>query len=74
MDTSVFDAVFWSFFISATAGLLLKCLGMAYKSKCKEVECCCLKVVRDTEAEEKEEEYRLAHLYPPPQNDRENNV
>jgi hypothetical protein len=25
---------------------------MAYKSKCKEVSCCCLKIVRDTEAEE----------------------
>jgi hypothetical protein len=25
---------------------------MAYKSKCKEVSCCCLKIVRDTEVEE----------------------
>jgi len=27
---------------------------MAYKSKCKEVSICCLKIVRDTSAEEKE--------------------
>ncbi len=29
---------------------------MAYKSKCKEVSCCCLKIVRDTEGEEKLDE------------------
>lgn len=74
MDTSVFDAVFWSFFISATAGLLLKCLGMAYKSKCKEVQCCCLKVMRDIEAEEREEEFRLAHAPPATPTERDNNV
>jgi len=76
MDTSVFDGIFWSFFITATAGFLLKCLGMAYKSKCKEVQCCCLKIIRDTEMEEKEEEFRISHLPLPqtPQQDRENNL
>lgn len=34
---------------------------MFYKSKCKEVACCCIKILRDTESEEKEEEFRLAH-------------
>jgi hypothetical protein len=29
---------------------------MIYKSKCKEVSCCCLKIVRDTEGEEKLDE------------------
>jgi hypothetical protein len=61
MDTNVFDAVFWSFFITATIGLILKCGGMAYKSKCKEVSICCLKIVRDVEAEEKETEFKLTH-------------
>jgi hypothetical protein len=27
---------------------------MAYKSKCKEVSICCLKIIRDTTAEERE--------------------
>jgi hypothetical protein len=39
---------------------------MAYKSKCKVIDCCCIKIVRDTDAEEKEEEFRINHP-PPPQ-------
>ena len=61
MDTIVFDAVFWSFFITTIIGFLLKMTSMAYKSKCKEVSCFCIKIIRDTEAEEKEEEFRITH-------------
>jgi hypothetical protein len=61
MDTPIFDAVFWSFFITSMVGLVLKLTSMAYKSKCKEVSCCCMKVVRDVEAEEKEFEYVMSH-------------
>jgi hypothetical protein len=67
MDTIVFDAVFWSFFITTIIGFLLKMTSMAYKSKCKEVSCCCIKIIRDTEAEEKEEEFRITHPPIPPQ-------
>ena len=34
------------------AGLLIR---FAYKSKCKEVSCCCIKVVRDVDIEEHED-------------------
>ena len=61
MDTPIFDAVFWSFFITSMVGLVLKLTSMAYKSKCKEVSCCCIKVIRDVEAEEKETEFVLTH-------------
>jgi hypothetical protein len=61
MDTNVFNAVFWSLVVSTLAGLILKLSSMAYKSKCKEVSCCCLKIVRDTQAEEKEQEFTLTH-------------
>jgi hypothetical protein len=27
-------------------------LGVCYKSKCKTIECCCIKVVRDVDGEE----------------------
>lgn len=27
-------------------------LGVCYKSKCKTIDCCCLKIVRDVEGEE----------------------
>jgi len=61
MDTNVFDAVFWSFFLTTLAGLILKLSSMMYKSKCKEMSCCCLKIVRDTQAEEKEQEFTITH-------------
>jgi hypothetical protein len=41
--------------------MIIKLASMCYKSKCKEVDCCCIKIVRDTHAEEKEEEYRIDH-------------
>ena len=56
MDTTVFNAVFFSFLITSAIGFLLKCGSMIYKSKCKEVSCCCLKIVRDTDGEEKLDE------------------
>jgi hypothetical protein len=56
--------VFWVAFITTMSGMIIKLCSMAYKSKCKEASICCIKVVRDTEAEEKEEEFRITH---PPQ-------
>jgi hypothetical protein len=50
---------------------------MAYKSKCKEVACCCIKIVRDTDAEEKEEEFRILHppqRLPPTENSSKDNL
>lgn len=52
MNTDIFDAVFWTFFITTTIGFLLAFTKMIYKSKCKEISCCGLKISRDTEAEE----------------------
>ena len=49
--------VFWTFFITSIIGLILKSISMAYKSKCKEVTCCCIKIIRDVETEEKEMEF-----------------
>ena len=69
MDTNTFDAVFWSFFITSSVGLIIALTKMAYKSKCKEVSCCCIKIVRDIATEEKEFEFSQTHtpsLQPPP--------
>jgi len=55
------DEIFWMAFVTTSSGMIIKLCSMAYKSKCKEVQCCCLKVVRDTNMEEKEEEFRLTH-------------
>ena len=43
--------VFWVAFITTVSGIIIKCAAMAYKSKCKEIHCCCLTIVRDLEAE-----------------------
>ena len=43
--------VFWVAFITTMSATLIKCFAMLYKSKCREVECCCIKIVRDIEAE-----------------------
>jgi len=53
--------VFWVAFTTTISGMIIKLCSMAYKSKCKEVACCCIKIIRDTNAEEKEEEFRVLH-------------
>jgi len=65
--------VFWVAFITTISGCIIKLVSMAYKSKCKEVACCCIKIVRDVEAEEKEEEFRITHQ-PLPQNESNKNL
>lgn len=44
--------VFWSFFVSSMIGFTIALLKLCYKSKCKEINLCCLKVTRDITAEE----------------------
>lgn len=44
--------IFWGFFLTSVIGLILKCSGYIYKSKCKEVSCCGFKVIRDVVTEE----------------------
>ena len=36
-------------------GFFTGVVGMCYRSKCKDLSCCCFHVVRDIEAEEKED-------------------
>ena len=48
--------IFWTFLISSCVGLILAVCRFAYRSKCKEVNMCCLKIVRDVEGEEKIDE------------------
>lgn len=56
---TVLSEVFWTFLITSCIGLIIGLARMAYKSKCKEVSCCCIKIVRDIEAETREAEMRL---------------
>jgi len=45
--------IFWTAFISTVCGVILISVKLCYKSKCKEIDFCCLKIVRDVEGEEK---------------------
>jgi hypothetical protein len=51
--------VFWTFFVSGMIGFIIALLKLCYKSKCKEINLCCLKIVRDIESEEKIDEIEL---------------
>ena len=53
--------VFWIAFISTASGMVIKLASMAYKSKCKRCSMCCIKVIRDVELEEKENEFEITH-------------
>ncbi len=48
----VFSEVFWTGLYTASGGLLLAIFNQCYKSKCKEVDFCCIKIIRDVSIEE----------------------
>ena len=56
-----FSEVFYTFLITSLIGFVVALAKMAYKSKCKEVSCCCIKIIRDVESEEKEFEFSQTH-------------
>jgi hypothetical protein len=47
--------VFWSFFITSVIGLMLAIGKICYKSKCSQIDICCIKVTRNIEAEVRED-------------------
>jgi hypothetical protein len=55
------EVIFYTFLVSTLTGFILALVRMAYKSKCKEVNCGCIKIVRDTDVEEKEMEFIRTH-------------
>jgi hypothetical protein len=59
MDTD--EQIFWTFFITSITGFVLALSKMAYKSKCREIDFWCMKIVRDVETEEKELEFDRTH-------------
>lgn len=47
--------VFYTFLITSVIGLMLGVGRICYKSKCSTVDLCCVKIVRNVEAEVKED-------------------
>ena len=48
----MFSEVFFTGLYSSMIGFLIATGAQCYKSKCKEVEICCIKIIRDVEGEE----------------------
>ena len=48
----MFSEVFFTGLYSSLIGFLLAMGAQCYKSKCKEVKFCCIKIIRDVEGEE----------------------
>ena len=59
MDTN--EQIFWTFFITSIIGFILGLTKMAYRSKCKDIQFGCIRIIRDTETEEKELEFSRTH-------------
>lgn len=53
--------VFWVAFTTTISGMIIKIASMLYKSKCRECSICCIKVIRDVDLEEKENEFEITH-------------
>ena len=55
MIDGTFDAVFFTFVITSGISCFLGLSRMLYKSKCKVVDCFCIRIERDVEIEEHED-------------------
>ena len=59
----MFIETFFVGLYSALMGFVLAVINLLYRSKCKEVDICCIKVVRDIQIEE---DIDLQHIRPNP--------
>ena len=48
----VFSEVFWTGLYTAGVGVILAVMNQCYKSKCREIDVCCIKIIRDVGIEE----------------------
>ena len=48
----MFSEVFFTGFYSSLIGFVLAISVQCYKSKCRQVDICCIKIIRDVEGEE----------------------
>ena len=53
--------IFLSFLVGSATALCGLLLHICYQSKCKKIECCCVKIERDTAGEISEEKYKINH-------------
>ena len=61
--------IFWTFFITTMCGFTLALGRQLYKSKCKEIEICCIKITRDVGGEEIIDQLQLQNISSQQHND-----
>lgn len=66
--------VFLTFVVSSGVALILAILKMCYKSKCSQIDLCCIKITRNIEMEEKEDELEMKMKADKGQNNNDNQV
>lgn len=66
--------VFWSMFLTTSVAFVLAVGRLCYKSKCSSIELCCIKIVRNTVAEERADELELEIKSSKPEEDNLNKV
>ena len=67
-----FSEIFATFIVSSCVALILASMRLCYKSKCKTVDMCCIKIVRDIEAETELELNNPIQSQPSPNTPRQN--
>lgn len=63
------EQIFWTFFITTMCGFILALGRQLYKSKCKEIEICCIKITRDVGGEEIIDQLQLQNISSQQHND-----
>ena len=53
--------IFLSFLVGSATVLCGIMLKLMYDSKCKTIECCCIKIERDTAGEISEDKFKITH-------------
>ena len=53
--------IFLSFVVASASALCAIMLKLLYESKCKKVDCFCIKIERDTAGEISEDKYKIDH-------------
>jgi hypothetical protein len=64
MDTATFNGIFWMSITANIVGLIIGLVKICAKSKCDQVEVCCIKIHRNVDVELAEEKMELEHRKP----------
>ena len=49
--SQILSETFWALLLTTTSGFILVALKYCYKSKCSEINLCCIRITRNVEAE-----------------------